>query len=131
MSATDITLSRSDLFLVLFAAIALAHMVGTIVKVTVLSYLQRSTARRIVDRASEGAELLDKLSRTRVDLHSPGALEEVRSIQEGAFLAGWRASEECGDAAPASEEHVMHHFAWRDGAMERGDRWQVVEGRDR
>lgn len=115
---SDVTLSRSDLFLVLFAAIALAHMVGTIVKVTVLSYLQRAVSRRIVDRAAEGAELIDKLSRTRVDLHAPGALDEVRTIQEGAFLAGWRSCEECRGHAtrPESEDHILHHFTWRDAA---------------
>lgn len=45
------------------------------------------------------------------------AMSDVAAIQEGAFLAGWRACEQCRQiATPTAEDHVLHHHTRRDAA---------------
>lgn len=120
---SDITLSRSDLFLVLFAAITLAHMVSAIVRATVTSYLMHRSEARIRTAVADGQAAMDELAAARANLDqaererprvfTQDTIEDVRVIQEGAFLAGWRSSEECRSLKPESEEHALHHFRWR------------------
>ncbi len=124
---SDVTLSRSDLFLVLFAAIALARMVSAIAKSTITAYLLHRAQARIVKTMASGADMMANLSqaaraaadegaRARVNVYDRDTLDEVRVIQEGAFLAGWREAERCRSLREESEDHVMHHFQWRDAA---------------
>lgn len=122
-----VTLSRSDLFLVVFAAIVLGGMTSTIVKATILALFsdrvhrsRAARARRAVWLGERGPEVRPEASaETRPDAIGSfrAALDDVRGIQEGAFLAGWRSCEECrGTKRPETEDHVMHHFTWRDAA---------------
>ena len=121
---SDVTLSRSDLFLVLFAAIALARMVSAIARSTVTMYMLHRAQARIVKTMASGADMMANLSQAarqadtaphgRVNVYDRDTLDEVRVIQEGAFLAGWRSAEQCRNLKPESEEHAMHHFRWRD-----------------
>jgi hypothetical protein len=123
---SDVTLSRSDLFLVLFAAIALAHMVSVIARASISAFLMHRARAKIASTVASGAEMMDKLSRAgddaraRVNLYDRDMIEEVRVIQEGAFLSGWRAAEQCRSISETAEDHVMHHFQWRDAAGVRG-----------
>jgi len=123
---SDVTLSRSDLFLVLFAAIALAHMVSVIARASISAFLMHRARAKIASTVASGAEMMDKLSRAgddaraRVNLYDRDMIEEVRVIQEGAFLSGWRAAEQCRSIRATDEDHVMHHFQWRDAAGVRG-----------
>lgn len=109
-----VTLSRSDLFLVVFAAIVLGGMVATIFKATVLHWL---TDRSIQRRARAARAALGPSGHTRPDALQDfrSALADIKGIQEGAFLAGWRECEHChGTTRPEQEDHVLHHFTWRD-----------------
>lgn len=111
-----VTLSRSDLFLVVFAAIVLGGMVATIFKATVLHWL---TDRSIQRRARAARAALGPSGHTRPDALQDfrSALADIKGIQEGAFLAGWRECEQCrGTKRPETEDHVIHHFTWRDAA---------------
>lgn len=110
-----VTMSRSDLFLVVFAAIVLGGMSSTILKATVLHWLTDRSMRRA--RAARAA--IGPSSRTRPDALQDfrSALADIKGIQEGAFLAGWRECEQCrGTKRPETEDHVIHHFTWRDAA---------------
>lgn len=108
-----VTMSRSDLFLVAFAAIVLGGMFSTIVKATALHWLTDRSMRRA--RAARAA--LGPSGHTRPDALQDfrSALADIKGIQEGAFLAGWRECEHChGTPRPEQEDHVLHHFTWRD-----------------
>lgn len=127
---SDVTLSRSDLFLVLFAAIVLAHMVSAIVRATVTSYLLHRSQSRINDAVANGREMMENLAAARdtiaqaertearggINIYDRDTMNDVRAIQEGAFLSGWRSCEQCRSLRAESEEHALHHFRWRDVA---------------
>src|SRR4029078_10398390 len=105
----SVTLSRSDLFLVMLAALVLAHMVSVIARATISALLMHRARAQIASTVASGAEMMDKLSRAgddaraRVNLYDRDMIEEVRVIQEGAFLSGWRAAAKCRWSTRAHE----------------------------
>ena len=115
-----VTLSRSDLFLVVFAAIVLGGMTSTVVKATILALfgarVERSRAQRAAIAGLVRARAAAESKPEAIDTFR-AALDDVRGLVEGASLAGWRSCEECrGTKRPETEDHVMHHFTWRDAA---------------
>lgn len=114
--------SARDLFLAVLCALVLARVVEMVLQATIFAVFrphlearqQRAAAAALAARleAQHASAQRDAVSEMR------SAIGDVRAIQEGAFLAGWRACEDCRQiATPEQEDHVMHHFEWRDGAQ--------------
>ena len=109
-------ISSRDLFLAILCALVFARFIDGFLQSAIAYFLRPRSP--VVDAQRLDADLRAvNTAHAEVVPEVRAALNDVQSIQEGAFLAGWREAEVCRSLRPESEEHALHHFHWRDAAV--------------